>query len=149
MGFVNSIKNFVGVGDDDYEDDEYYDDEYEEEYEEPKKRFFSSSNRSSKVTPISYGSSARVRILKPRSYEDSAKLADELKSNRLVIINVKGLDAVEARRIVDFISGTTYGVDGHMRRITEGIFVAAPHNIDITGDNIEEQARSSSFDWNV
>ncbi|MCD8391146.1 MAG: cell division protein SepF [Firmicutes bacterium] len=148
MGFVNSIKNFVGIGDEDeYMDDEYYDDEYEEEYEEPKKRFFGSSSSRSKVVPIS-SSGAKVRILKPKSYDDCAKIADELKSNRLVIVNVKMLDGGEAQRIVDFISGTTYGVDGHMRRITEGIFVFAPNNVDISTDTIEERARSS-FDWNV
>ena len=52
-----------------------------------------------------------------------------------------------ARRIVDFMSGAAYGVNGKVRRVSEGIFVAAPKNIDITGDTMKEHVKNG-MDWN-
>lgn len=150
MGFLNSVKNFIGL---DTDEDEYYDDEYmdedDEEYEEePRRRFGGFSNRTAKVVPVHSAGGSRVRIIKPKSFEESGKIADEIKEHRLVIFDVTTLDIDQARRIVDFIVGAAYAVNGNVRRVSGGIFVAAPSNIDISGENIKEQTRSS-FDWNV
>ena len=149
MSFINSVKNFIGMDDEDeyYDDDEYMDDEdYEDE---PKKQKFSSfSSRTAKVVPVRSGSNNKVRIIKPKSFEESGKIADEIKGSRLVIFDVTTLDVDTARRIVDFIVGAAYALDGNVRRVSGGIFVAAPNGIDISGDNLKEQTRSS-FDWNV
>ncbi len=151
MGFINTIKNFVGFGsdDDEYYDDDYYEDE-ETDDEEPSPRYFSSFSRKSspKVVPINPGASSRIRIIKPAAFDDSTRVADEIKAGRLVIFDVGGLDASDARRVVDFVSGAVYGVNGNVKRVSGGIFVAAPRNIDITGDNLKEHTRSA-FDWNV
>ena len=149
MSFINSVKSFIGMDDEDeyYDDDEYMEDD--EEYDdEPKKRFASFSSRAAKVVPVRSGSSAKVRIIKPKSFEESGKIADEIKEDRLVIFDVTTLDIDQARRIVDFIVGSAYALNGNVRRVSGGIFVAAPNSIDISGDNLKEQTRSS-FDWNV
>ncbi|MBQ7574558.1 MAG: cell division protein SepF [Clostridia bacterium] len=146
MGFINGIKSFIGMDEDEYyEDDEYMEEEdYEED--EPKKRF--GGFRAPKVVPVHSGASSKVRIIKPNSFDESAKIADETKANRLVIFDVTSLDADEARRIVDFIAGAVYALNGNVRRVSGGIFVAAPSHIDITGDNLKEQTKNS-FDWTV
>ena len=150
MSFINSVKSFIGMDD----EDEYYDDEYmeedDEEYDdEPKKqRFASFSGRASKVVPVRSGPNAKVRIIKPKSFEESGKIADEIKGDRLVIFDVTTLEVDTARRIVDFIVGSAYALNGNVRRVSGGIFVAAPNSIDISGENLKEQTRSS-FDWSV
>lgn len=148
MGFLNSVKNFIGLEtEDDYYDDEYYDEE--EEVEEPQQKRASSPKKSaSKVVPINPGASSRIRIIKPNEFDDSTRIADEIKGGRLVIFDMGNLDDNEARRVVDFVSGTVYGVNGNIRRVSGGIFVAAPRNIDITGDNLKERTKNT-FDWNV
>lgn len=150
MGFLNTIKNFMGFEtDDDYYEDDYYDEEEELEDEPIPRRTPSFARKSSsKVVPINPGASSRIRIMKPAEFDDSTGIADEIKAGRLVIFDVGNLDASEARRVVDFVSGAAYGVSGNVRRVSGGIFVAAPRHIDITGDNLKEQTRSS-FDWNV
>ena len=149
MSFIGSVKNFIGMDDEDeYYDDEYMEDDGEEYEDEPKRRFTSFSNRASKVVPVRTGSNSKVRIIKPKNFEESSKIADEIKGDRLVIFDVTTLDIDQARRIVDFIVGSAYALNGNVRRVSGGIFVAAPNSIDITGDNLKEQTRSS-FDWNV
>lgn len=151
MSFINSIKNFIGIEtDEEYYDDEYYDegDEIEEEEEEPKRSSRISRKNTSKVVPINPGTSSRVRIMTPSQFEESTGIADEIKSGRLVIFNIGQLNDDDARRVVDFISGTAYGLNGNVRRASRDIFVAAPRNIDITGDNLKEHTRNT-FDWNM
>lgn len=146
MSFLNTVKNFIGMETDEYYDDEYYDeDEAEEEIPRTSTHTFP-KRTSSKVVPLNSANQARVRIIKPDNFDASTKVADEVKSGRMVIFDVGMLDPDEARRIVDFVAGAVYGVSGNIIRVSGGIFVAAPRNIDITGDNIKEQARNS-FDW--
>lgn len=148
MSFINAVKNFIGIETDEDYDDDYYNEE-EDADEEPVR---SSRRSSSRVFPIggNSGSSAnsRIRIIKPSNFDDSTKVADEVKGRRLVIFDVGNMDEEEARRAVDFVAGAVYGLSGNIRRVSGGIFVAAPSNIDITGDNLQAQTRNS-FDWNV
>lgn len=151
MSFLNTIKSFIGIDtDDEYYDDEYYDEEDEIEEEEPqdKKNPFTAKKTASKVVPINPGASNRIRIMKPADFNESTGIADEVKGGRLVIFDVDNLDSSDQRRVVDFISGTVYGVNGNIRRVSGTIFVAAPRSIDITGDNFKEHTRNN-FDWNI
>ena len=152
MGFLNTVKHFLGFeSEDDYYDDDYYDEEEAEDEENarvkrssqqsaPKKTF-------SKVVPINTTSSSRIKIMRPSDINDSTNVANEIKEGRLVIFDVGQIDNEEARRIVDFMSGAAYGVNGKVRRVSEGIFVAAPKNIDITGDTMKEHVKNG-MDWN-
>ena len=106
----------------------------------PKKTF-------SKVVPINPTSSSRIKIMRPSDINDSTNVANEIKEGRLVIFDVGQIDNEEARRIVDYMSGAAYGVNGKVRRVSEGIFVAAPKNIDITGDTMKEHVKNG-MDWN-
>ena len=147
MGFVESVKDMFGFGG---YDDEYYDDEYEyedeEEFEEaPRASMFSKKNN--KVVPISAQSQqARIVVLKPKCFNNSTAVADELRRRRPVIVDVGALDPDEARRVIDFISGTVYGIDGNMQKITSGIFVATPNHVDIMGEVIKEDG---GFQWDM
>ena len=140
MGFVDAVKEFIGFGD-------LEDEEEEMEYEEPVEELHQS--KKSKVVPIHQGQGqSRIVILKPKCFSNSTAVADELKKRRPVVIDVGALDPDEARRVVDFVAGAVYGLSGNIRRVSGGIFVAAPSNIDITGDNLQAQTRNS-FDWNM
>ena len=151
MSFISAVKNFIGLeSEDDYYDDEYYDeeDEFEEDEQSAKRGMPFSRKSSSKVVPISPGASLGIRIMVPNSFDESTTIADEIKRGRSVVSNVGNLDTSDARRVVDFVSGAAYGMNGNVRRVSGGIFVAAPRSVDIMSDNFKEHARNS-FDWNV
>ena len=148
MGFVESVKDMFGFGG---YDDEYYDDEfdYEEEevYDEAPRSSLFSGKKSNKVVPINPQSSqARIVVLKPKCFNNSTAVADELRKRRPVIVDVGALDPDEARRVVDFISGTVYGIDGNLQKFTSGIFVATPSQVDIMGEVIKDATGS---EWSV
>ncbi len=146
MGFVESVKDMLGFGDYDYEDEEF--EMEEEEYEEaPRERESIFSRKNSKVVSLDGGSNqAKIVVLKPKCFNNSTMVADELRRRRPVIVDVGGLDPDEARRVIDFVSGTVYGLDGKMQKITSGIFVATPSQMDIMGEVLKD---TSGIHWNT
>lgn len=145
MGFVESVKDMLGFGD--YDEDFEDELDYEEEYEEEPHRESVFGRKSGKVVSLNpQGSQARIVVLKPKCFNNSTMVADELRRRRPVIVDVGALDPDEARRIIDFISGTVYGIDGKMQKITSGIFVATPSQVDIMGEVVKD---SEGIAWNA
>ncbi|MBE7015578.1 MAG: cell division protein SepF [Ruminococcaceae bacterium] len=145
MGFVDAVKDFVGFGDVDYEEDYEYEDEEIEEFEE-KPSFFSRKN---KVIPLDKQSNTpRIMVIKPKCFNNSTEAADQLKQRRPVILDVGGLDPEEARRVVDFIAGTVYGLGGDIQKVSGGIFVATPSSFDIAGDFLKDKS-GIGLDWSM
>lgn len=155
MGVLDKFLDIMKFNDgEDYDNDDYYDDYDDEEYDKPKKSFFKkekkydddendyepvskSSRSSSKVTPMrqtSQKSNMEVRVMKPSSVDDSREIAETLLGNRTVILNLEGLDLEIAQRIIDFISGATFAIDGNLQKISNYIFLITPTNVDISGD---------------
>ena len=99
MSFIGALKNFVGFGtDEDYDEEDYYEDEDLEEESRKTQTF----KRPSRVVPIGSGhGNSKIKIIKPMSFDDSIKVADEIKERRLVIFDVGNMDGDEARRVVD------------------------------------------------
>ena len=145
MSFFDKMLDAMNLNDG---DDEYY----EEEIEEPApKRPFTKKEASpavtssqSKITPMrsrsnnSRGngqvSNMEVCVIKPSSFEDVREITDTLLSGRTVILNMEGLDMALAQRIIDFISGACYAIDGNLQKVSNFIFILTPKAVDISGD---------------
>ena len=99
--------------------------------------------RSSKVVPMS-GRSARggmeVCVVRPVDFESySQEISDIILENKAAIINFEDVkNEGDSQRLIDFISGCCYAIDGSVRQIAENIVVVAPNDIDISGDYLEE-----------
>lgn len=140
MGFVDTVKEFIGFGD-------IEEDEEEMDYEEPAEEMH--QVKRSKVVPIHTSQNrSKIVILKPKCFSNSTAVADELKKRRPVVIDVGALDPDEARRVVDFIAGTVYGVDGNMQKVSGGIFLATPSQVDIMGEILKD-AENGNFEWSM
>jgi cell division inhibitor SepF len=89
----------------------------------------------------SSNSEYEIVIHEPKVYEDSLNISSQLRSGSPVIINLKHLDPNEGTRLIDFVCGTAYAIDGHMIKIGESIFLFTPSNIiiaDVEERSIEE-----------
>ena len=76
----------------------------------------------------------RMVVYQPQSYDDTQRIIDDLKSGRPVIANLEDLNVEIAQRVLDFLSGAVYGVDGSIRKVSRGIFLLAPPHVDISGN---------------
>ena len=76
----------------------------------------------------------KVVVMQPENFEDAKGIAEHLKAKKPVIINLESLDSDIARRVVDFLSGAVFGLDGNIQKVASGIFLIAPYNVSIMGD---------------
>ena len=84
------------------------------------------------------GGVASMHVVTPRSFNDAQQVADEFKRSKPVIINLQSTDRELSKRVIDFSSGMTYGLGGGMQRISQGIFLLTPENVEVSA---EEKAR--------
>jgi len=91
----------------------------------------------------------RVVVCEPKVFEDCQLIADNLKNRRPVIVNLEEADKELAKRVVDFVSGTTYALSGGMQKVGNGIFLFVPSNMDIAADNkdSEREKEKGLFTW--
>lgn len=150
MSVVESIKGFFVKEEDEYSNYEGYAEDLEQEdMEEEEKGFASVFSKKSKVVPMNAKSpQSKIVILKPQCFEDSKNIADEIKQRMPVIFDVGALEPEDARRVVDFVAGAVYGIDGNVQRVSGGIFVAVPNHIGIWGKG-KENASKGDVDWNM
>jgi cell division inhibitor SepF len=91
----------------------------------------------------SNSSETEIVIHEPKVYEDSLTISTQLRAGSPVIINLRHLDPTEGTRLIDFVCGTAYAIDGHMIKIGESIFLFTPSNIIIS--DVEERSIEESI----
>ncbi len=86
------------------------------------------------VVSIHTNKGMKVIVAEPDSFDDAQGLADHLKSRRQVILNLENTTPEIAQRIVDFVSGTTYALEGNSQQVGKTIFIFTPSNVEISKD---------------
>lgn len=81
----------------------------------------------------------KMIVYHPVTYEDTRHIIDNIKKRKPVIVNMEDLEVETAQRILDFLSGAIYALDGTMTKISRGIFIVAPTNCDVVGNDDEVQ----------
>jgi len=76
----------------------------------------------------------KMILLEPRAYSESQQIADHLKKRNAVVVNLKRVTPEQAKRIVDFLSGTIYAIGGDLKKIGGGIFLCTPNNVNVQGN---------------
>ena len=166
MSFWDKVKDFTRP----YADDEYddYEDEmegFEEEEQEAAPRgrrpspFASSVKEEEPVSAPSTSSGSsfggqvlnmnagkqEVVLFHAKSFDDAAKAADELRKRKAVILNMENVDKALTRRVVDFLSGSVYALDGRVKKVAQSTYLFCPHNMDVVGDLESLQAEVESY----
>ena len=78
-----------------------------------------------------YFSASEIKIEEPRVYEDSLNIAANLRESKPCIVNLKYLDPDAGKRLIDFVCGTAYAINGHMMKLGDSIFLFTPEHVQI------------------
>ena len=89
---------------------------------------------------------SKMILLEPRAYSESQQIADYLKTRNTVVVNLKRVTSDQAKRIVDFLSGTIYAINGDIQKIGGGIFLCTPNNINVQGKITDEKEGKNIHD---
>lgn len=133
--FFDKVIGIMGFADEEPEEEFVEDDEVKEDAAREDAR---PSRRSAQVLSIHSQKQMKVVVMEPHSFEDAQNIADQLKNRRPVIVNLENAERNLAKRVVDFISGTTYALNGNMQKVGNGIFLFVPSNVDISGETRDE-----------
>ena len=159
VNILDKLKEYLkvndGVEEPDYgEDDveEGYDEsedievrsEQEEDEETARPRVASRNPKVNKVIPIR--KDLEVTMFKPSSVEESRLVVDSLKSGKTVVLNLEEVRTAVAQRIVDFICGATYHMEGNLQSISDSIFIVTPANVELSGEFVDLLGSTSSVD---
>jgi len=169
MSFWDNVKKFAQpYSDDDYDDYDDEMDDYEEEAAEPAPRsgrrvspfagavadtseayeapapVISSTPSFSGHVMNSMAGKQEVVLFHAKTFDDAAKAADELRNKKAVILNMENVDKSLTRRVVDFLSGAVYALDGSVKKIAQCTYLFCPHNMAVVGDLEAIQANLES-----
>jgi cell division inhibitor SepF len=86
------------------------------------------------VRPMSVGDAAKVHVVAPSRFGDAKEIADVLKANRPVIVNLQLAERDLQRRMIDFCSGVTYALSGEMEKVADEVFLLAPTNVKVSDE---------------
>ena len=168
MSFWDSVKKFTQpYSDEEYDDYEEEMDEFEEEPQEaPARRRrpspFSTAKEEPEYTAPASAPAApaggfsgqvvnmnsgkqEVVLFHARTFDDAARAADELRRRKAVILNMENVDKALTRRVVDFLSGSVYALDGSVKKIAQCTYLFCPHNMDVVGDLENLQSEIESY----
>ncbi|MGF2615572.1 cell division protein SepF [Rossellomorea vietnamensis] len=136
MGIKSKFKNFFLLDEEEYDQEQS---QNEDRYEEtlPLKQQQPSSSKQNVVSLQSVQKSSKMIIVEPRVYAEAQEIADHLKNRKSIVVNLQRIQHDQAKRIVDFLSGTVYALGGDIQRIGSNIFLCTPDNVEVAG-NISE-----------
>jgi cell division inhibitor SepF len=131
MGVMNKFMNFLGL----QEEEEVIERErVVESLEEAETNPYDQRNKNkANVVSIHSQKNSRVVLSEPRSYDETQDIADHLRSRRAVVVNLQRVRPDIAIRIVDFLSGTVYALNGSISKLGPNIFLCTPDSVDIHG----------------
>ncbi|MGM0873579.1 MAG: cell division protein SepF [Bacillota bacterium] len=148
MSIKNRFKSFFALEDEEYEyvENEEQNNEYEDHQHVSQKQQ-SPAHKQNVVSLQSIQKSSKVILCEPRVYADSQEIADQLKNRRAVVVNLQSIQRDQAKRIVDFLSGTVYAIGGDIQRIGMNIFLCTPDNVDVSGSISELVSEEEQQRW--
>lgn len=133
MGMMDKVKDFIGITD--YDEDDEYEDETSSENRNDGRQTdrIETYSKKNNVIKVHSNKDMKVSICEPEKYEDCTKAVDELKSRKVVVLNIEGLELDDQKQIFEFIKGSVYSLEATIQKVSNGIFVIAPSNVQIDG----------------
>ena len=155
MGFMDDLRKLTRPVSDEEETDDFRD--FEETPARPARRAAYDAaedpqpitperrRSTSKVVNITATTQMQVVLAKPDRFEAVSDIANQLRDKHAVVLNLEDTDTNLARRMVDFLSGCAFALDGKIKKIAVSTYLITPYNVDIVGDMIDELENSGLY----
>ncbi len=148
---LEKIKDFFGFDQDELDntpdDLQDYDSDVDSQPQERKTRRYDdrSDKKNDKIVNINATTQLEVVLVKPEAYADGSIVADHLINRRTVVLNLESTNKEVSRRLLDFLSGVAYAIDGQIKRVANSTFIITPYNVGVVGDILDELENSGVY----
>ncbi|HOT21070.1 MAG TPA: cell division protein SepF [Sedimentibacter sp.] len=128
---MEKVKDFIGITDleEDYEEEDLV----SEGTERNKNERMGTNTKRNNVIKVHSNTDMKVFICEPEKYEDCTKAVDEIKNRKVVVLNIEGMELEDQKQVFEFIKGAIYALEASIQKVSNGIFVLAPNNVQIDG----------------
>ncbi len=161
MGLFDKIKNGINPEGPDYDEQDAYTQQIQNDFND--NNMYPQGNQQYQPQPDQYqnqapmndpqgmsvsGSNLELKVVKPERYDNVSQIANHLLNRRTVVLNLEETNKETARRLLDFLSGVTYSINGNLKRVANNTYVITPCNVDVSGDQLKkkEERREDSND---
>ena len=87
-----------------------------------------------------------LKVVKPERFEDASPIADHLLSRRTIVLNLEDTNSEVSRRLIDFLSGVAYSIDGNLKKVADHTFVITPNNVVLSAERMSQpQQKADTF----
>lgn len=147
---INKVMDFLGL-EEEMEEIEEVEAENIEQEEEQIENIFNASNskkaKGNKVVSIHTAASAKILILKPTDYDEALEICDNLKSRKIIVVNMTNLEGKVAQRLLDFMAGASYALGGSLEEVEKGVYIISPSNVEISNELKNELSSKGLLNW--
>lgn len=148
---LNKVMGIIGLNDEDYEEEEESELEEGKNFQEEEAFDYDNSliqnKKSNKVVNIHTANSIKVSIVKPNDYDEATQICDDLKNRKIVVVNVSELEPKIAQRLLDFMGGASYVLNGELQEVEKGVYLLSPSNVEVSKDLKNELSGKGIFNW--
>lgn len=143
MSMMERVKDFIGITDleEDYEEEEVVSEGTDRNRNERMETYTKRNN----VIKVHSNTDMKVFICEPEKYEDCTKAVDEIKNRKVVVFNMEGMELEDQKQVFEFIKGAVYALEASIQKVSSGIFVLAPNNVQIDGRLSDRYERNFYF----
>lgn len=147
-GIFTKLKNYILEEEVEEEIDEAYEEGIVEEEVDLFQTVANNKSSSSKVVNLHNTVNMKVVIVEPKSYDEVTLIADHLKQKKAVIANLENMEDPKVKKaIFDFMNGAVYVLEGEIQRVSKGIYILAPNNVNIDSSIKKELESKTLFPW--
>ncbi|MGY0375194.1 cell division protein SepF [Clostridium sp. JNZ J1-5] len=146
---VNKVMDFLGLEEEVDEIEEMENENVEQEHPEID-NIISSTNpkkQKGKVVSIHTAASAKILIVKPIDYDEVIEICDNLKNRKIIVINMTNLESKTAQRLLDFMAGASYALEGSLEEVEKGVYIISPSNVEISNELKNELSSKGLLNW--
>lgn len=146
MSIVDKFRNKIGINQENEEYIEEVDNNEDQELEAPSYQnpdnVVNFKNKSQNANQL------KVMVIEPSSFDDAQQVADHIRNHKPVVVNFENTNSDIAKRIIDFISGTTYALSGDIKKVGKNVFMCAPNNVSVNfTEELKKATTNTTMPW--
>ncbi len=145
MGYTQKIKDWFFEEQEDDDEDVVQVDNIDADEEIKRTSMFEkpkSTKTSDAVKALSANKDSHLVLFEPRAYSETQEIATFLKQKRAAVVNLHRLQKEQSKRVIDFLSGVIFAIEGDIQQIGPKIFLCTPKNIGVSGNITMDSAES-------
>lgn len=146
MGIMNRLGELF-KGEEEYDENEEYGEYEEEEQQQPSQQQPApAAARPAAARPtggIASGTALEMKVVKPERFDEVRTIGEHLLARRTVVLNLEDTNKETTRRIIDFLCGVVFAIDGQVKKVANATYVVTPKNVDVSGDQAEQPAETA------